>query len=51
MLDRGFFGAEGLLLAMNDGDPLVPAVLAAGARPQALGAFMPVSTTTCAESG
>ncbi|MDQ3632187.1 MAG: hypothetical protein M3417_13135 [Actinomycetota bacterium] len=41
VLESGFFGAEGLLLAMHHGDPLEPAVLAAGARAQPLGAFMP----------
>jgi len=41
VLGRAFFGAEDLLLAMNDSDPLVPAVLAAGARAEALGDFMP----------
>ncbi len=41
VLERDFFGAEGLLIAMNTGDPLEPAVLAAGALAHALGDFMP----------
>ena len=41
VLERGFFGARDLLIAMNTGDPLEPAVLAAGARRHAIGAWMP----------
>lgn len=41
VLDREFFGAGALLLAMNRGDPLESRVVAAGARPVALGCFMP----------
>ena len=41
VLDRGFFGARDLLIAMNTGDPLEPAVLAAGAAAQAIGPWMP----------
>ena len=41
VLGREWFGADALLLAMNDTDPLVPAVLTAGAAAEPLGAFMP----------
>jgi putative sugar O-methyltransferase len=39
--ERDWFGARSLLLAMHHGDPLEPAVLDAGARPHALGDWMP----------
>jgi hypothetical protein len=41
VLERDFYGADGLLLAMHRGDPLEVAVLAHGTRPVALGDFMP----------
>ncbi len=41
VLGRNFLGAEQLLLAFNTGDPLEPAVLAAGARAEPVGAWMP----------
>lgn len=41
VVDRDWFGADGLLLAMHRGDPLEPAVLAAGAQPVPVGRFMP----------
>lgn len=41
VLDRDFFGARALLLAMHRGDPLEAEVVARGARPVPLGDFMP----------
>jgi hypothetical protein len=41
VLGRHWFGAQSLLLAMHAGDPLTDVVLAHGARPVPLGAFMP----------
>ncbi|WP_433260679.1 hypothetical protein ACQPZF_24760 [Actinosynnema sp. CS-041913] len=41
VLDRHWFGADSLLLAMHAGDPFTAAVLAAGAEAVPLGDFMP----------
>jgi hypothetical protein len=41
VIDRRWFGAQSLLLAMHAGDPLTEVVLAHGARAFPLGAFMP----------
>lgn len=41
VVDRRWFGAESLLLAMHAGDPFTGAVLAAGAEAVPLGDFMP----------
>ena len=41
VVGRDWFGAESLLVAMNDGDPFVPRVLAAGATAWPLGPWMP----------
>jgi hypothetical protein len=41
VVGRDWFGAQALLLAMHEGDPLEAAVLAAGATPVPLGPFMP----------
>lgn len=41
VLSRGWFGAESLLLAMHAGDPLTDVAIDSGARPVALGSFMP----------
>ncbi|NUT54070.1 MAG: hypothetical protein HOV94_43295 [Saccharothrix sp.] len=41
VLDRRWFGADSLLLAMHAGDPFTGAVLAAGATAVPLGDFMP----------
>jgi hypothetical protein len=41
VVGRDWFGAEALLLAMHEGDPLEAAVLGAGATPVPLGSFMP----------
>ncbi len=39
--DRQWFGAERLLVAMHDTDPLASVVIGAGARPSPVGPFMP----------
>src|SRR5690606_5609678 len=41
VVDRHWFGADSLLLAMHAGDPFTQAVLGAGAKAVALGDFMP----------
>jgi hypothetical protein len=41
VIERRWFGADALLLAMHEGDPLERSVLAAGARAVPLGPFMP----------
>ncbi len=41
VVDRGWFGAPALLLAMHAGDPFAASVLSAGARACMVGAFLP----------